>query len=135
MENTIKFQLLSDISNKRSLFYKQNPDQLYKKISLQEEIEEIRRQEKDMGSLATNHILLLSAELLKVEECEVSTDDILNQPHDTDDDLLLENVLCSMKSSTLSYPKKLNSERKNKICILKTQLNKLTSSINAEEFF
>ena len=32
-----------------------------------------------MGGQATNQILLLLAELLKVEECEVSTDDILNQ--------------------------------------------------------
>ena len=40
-----------------------------------------------MGGQATNRILLLSAELLKVEDCEVSTDDILIQPHDNDDDL------------------------------------------------
>ena len=88
-----------------------------------------------MGSLVTNRILLLSAELLKVGECEVSTDDILNQPHDTDDDLLLENVLCSMKSFTLTLKKKFNSERKNKIHTLETQINKLTSSINAEKPF
>ena len=55
-----------------------------------------------MGGQATNRILLLLAELLKVEECEVSTDDILNQPHDTDDDLLLETILCSMRESTLT---------------------------------
>ena len=92
---------------------------------MQEEIHEIRRQEKEMGGPAINQILLLSAELLKVEDCEVFTNDILNQPHDTDEDLLLETVLCSMRESTLSYQKKINSERKCKIQILQTQINKL----------
>ena len=56
-----------------------------------------------MGGQATNQILLLSAVLLKEEECEVSTNEILNQPHDADDDLILETVLCSMRESTLTY--------------------------------
>ena len=72
---------------------------------LQEEIEALKRMEKDKGWQVTNQILLLSAELLKVEDCEVSTEDILDLPHDTDDDLLLETVLCSMRESTLFYQK------------------------------
>ena len=40
-----------------------------------------------------------------------------------------------MRESTLSYPKKLNSERKCKVQLIQTQINKLTSSINAEESF
>ena len=106
-----------------------------KKISLQEEINEIKRWEKDKGWQATNQILLLLAELLKVEDFEVSTDDILDQPHDTDEDLLLETVFCSMRESTLSYRKKIKSERKCKVQIIQTQINKLTSSINAVESF
>ena len=65
--------------------------------------------EKDKGCQVIERVLLLSAELLKVEECEVSTNDILNQPHDSDDDILLETVLCDMRASTLCYQKKLNA--------------------------
>ena len=78
-----------------------------------------------MGSQATNRILLLSAELLKVEECEVSTDDILNHPHDTDDYLLPENVLCSMRSSTLTYKKKVIPKGKIKYRHWKPKLTSL----------
>ena len=102
---------------------------------MQEVINEIKRREKIMGGQATHQILLLSAELLKVEDCEVSTNDILNQPHDTDDDLLFEIVLWSMRESTLNYQQTKKLERKNNIQTLQTQINKLTSSINAEESF
>ena len=53
-----------------------------------EEIEALKRMEKDKGWQVTNQILLLSAELLKVKDCEVSTEDILDQPHDTNDHTL-----------------------------------------------
>ena len=66
---------------------------------MQEEIEAIKRMEKDNGWSVIERILLLSAELLKVEDGKVSTNDILNQPHDTDDNLLLEIVLCDMRES------------------------------------
>ena len=91
--------------------------------------------EKDKGWQVTEWVLLLSAELLKVEDCEVSTNDIHNQPHDSDDDLLLETLLCDMRASTLCYQKKLNKERKDKTKLIQTQLNKLTSSINADNTF
>ena len=84
----------------------------------------------------TDQILLFLAELLKVEDCEASTEIILDQPHDTDDDLLLDTILCSMWESTLCYEKEINSERKDKKNqLVQTQLNKLISSINAEELF
>ena len=35
------------------------------------------------------------------EDCEVSTEYILDQPHDTDDDLLLVTVVWDMRASTL----------------------------------
>ena len=78
---------------------------LIKKILLQEEIKALKRMEKDKGWQVTDQILLLSAELLKVEDCEASTENILDQPHDTDDNLLLEIILCDMRSSSLCYEK------------------------------
>ena len=79
---------------------------------MQEEIEALKRMEKDKCWPVTDWVLLLSAELLKVEDCKVSTNDILNQPCDSDDNLLLETVLCDMRASTLWYQKKLNNKRK-----------------------
>ena len=70
--------------------------------------------EKDKGWQVTNQILLLSAELLKVEYCEVSTEVILDQPHDTNDNILMETLLYSMRESTLCYQKALNFKRKYK---------------------
>ena len=61
----------------------------------------------------TERVLLISAEMLKFEDCEVSTNNILNQPHDSDDGLLLETILCNMRASTLCYGEK-NTERKDK---------------------
>ena len=97
------FKLLDDISDKSCKFYMQNLDFLYEKISLQEEFEALKRMEKDKGRQVTERILLLSADLLKVEGCEVSTEDVIDQPHNTDDDLLLDIVLCDMRASTLCY--------------------------------
>ena len=74
---------------------------------MQEEIEVLKRLEKDLKWSVTEFILLLSAKLLKEEDSEVSTEDILNQPHDTDNDLLLETVLCDKRESTLKYQKQI----------------------------
>ena len=73
--------------------------------------------------------------MLKVEDSEVSTEDILDQPNYTDDDLLLETVLCNMRESTLRYQKQINYERKVKMQDIQTWLNKLTSSINGDNTF
>ena len=70
-----------------------------------------------------------------MEDGEVSTNDILNQPHDTDDDLLLETVLCDMRKSSLKFRKNLNRDRKDKLQLIQTQLNISTSSINADNCF
>ena len=70
-----------------------------------------------------------------MEDSEVSTKDILDQPHNTDDDLLLETVLCNMRESTLRYQKQINYERKVKMQDIQTWLNKLTSSINGDNTF
>ena len=80
---------------------------------LQEEIEALKRLEKGLNWAVTERILLLSTVLLTVEDSEVSTEDILDQPNDTDNDLLLEIVLCNMRESTLRYQKLINYEIKN----------------------
>ena len=77
----------------------------------------------------TEHILPLSAELLKVEDSEVSTSDIIDNPHDTNDDLLLETVLCDKRESKLKYQKQVNYVTKDKLQDIPNQINKLTSSI------
>ena len=73
--------------------------------------------------------------MLKVEDSEVSTENILDKPHDTEDNLLLETVLCNMRESTLSYQKQINYERKYKLHDIQTKLNELTSSINTDNMF
>ena len=105
IDNTIKYTLLNDISDKSCEFYRRNSNSLNKKISLQEGIETLKSMEKDNSWPVTERVLLLSAVLLKVEDGEVSTNDIFNHPHDTDDDLLLVTVLCDMRESTLRYKK------------------------------
>ena len=72
---------------------------------MQEKIEALKRMEKDNSWPVTERVLLLSAELMKVEDGEFPTNDILNQPHDTDDDLLLGTILCDMRESSLRYQK------------------------------
>ena len=100
IDNTIKYMLLNEISDKSCKFYNRNLDLLNRKISLQEEIETLRRLEKYLKGSVTEYILLFSAEMLKAEDSEVPTEDILDKTHDTNDDLLLETVLFNMREST-----------------------------------
>ena len=74
----------------------------------------------------TECILLLSVEFLKVEDREAYTNDILNQPHETDDNFLLEIVLCNMLRSTQNYEKQIKLERKDKLNDIETKINELT---------
>ena len=64
-------------------FIKRNLDLLNRRISLQEEIKALKRMEMDLKWSVTERILLLSAELLKVEDSEISTNFNLDPPHDT----------------------------------------------------
>ena len=52
--------------------------------------------EIEKGWKVTQQILLLSAELLKMEEDEFDTATILEHDHETEDELLLEIVLANM---------------------------------------
>ena len=64
-----------------------------------------------------------------MEDTEESTNDIRNQSRDTDDDFLLDIVICNMRQSSQSYSKKINLKWKD---ILNYINRKLTSSINAD---
>ena len=112
VENNIRFTLLNDLSNKESKFYVNNIDKLHKKLQIMDEIEWLRFMERDKGWSVNERILLLSAELLKVEDSEVDTQTILDQEHETNDDLLLEIVLANMRQETLTFKKNV-TKRKN----------------------
>ena len=76
-----------------------------KKIELQEEVTWLRNRGQDKRWKVTEQILPLSAELLKAEEDEVDTDTILEHEHETEDDLLLEIVLTTMRQETQTFNK------------------------------
>ena len=61
--------------------------------------------ERDKGWKVTERILLVSAQMLKVEEYEVDTATILEYEHETEDDLLLEIVLANMRQETQTFKK------------------------------
>ena len=60
IDNTIKFKLLDDVSDKSGKFYTQNLKLLYNKISKQEEIESVRWLEKELKWSGTERILSLA---------------------------------------------------------------------------
>ena len=60
MDHIIKFKLLNDISDKSCKFYTQNLDLLHEKISLQKEIEALKRMEKDKGWQVTSSYFQLN---------------------------------------------------------------------------
>ena len=68
--------------------------------------------------------------MLKIEDSKASTKDILNRPHETDDDLLLEIVLRNIRQFMQSYQKQISKNRTDNLKEIETKINELTSSIN-----
>ena len=100
------FTLLNDLRDKKkSVFYKTNIAKLNKKNHLQDEIKWLKHMEQEKGWKVTQQILLLSEELLKVEEEEIDTTTILEHDHETEDELLLEIVLANMRQETQYFQK------------------------------
>ena len=51
---------------------------------MQEDIEELKRMEKEPGWQVKENIFQLSAKISKIEDCRSAVEDIVNQPHNTD---------------------------------------------------
>ena len=135
IENSIRFTLIEDLKNKDSAFYKENLAKLHKKIQIQEEIGWLKEMEQGNGWSVNDRILTLSAELLNVEDGEVSTEAILDQVHETDHDLLLEIVLANMRQETLTFQKHLQKGKRDKRRELITKINELNSYINEDGYY
>ena len=114
IDNTITFTLLEDLRDKQSAFYLTNIIKLNRKIKLQDEIKWLKYMELEKGWKVTQQILLLSAELLVIEKDELDTATILEQDHETVDELLLEIVLANMRKETQYFQKIIHKERKDK---------------------
>ena len=127
--------MVSDLTDKDSAFYKTNLAKLNKKIQLQEEITWLKNIERDKGWKVTEWILLLSTELLKVEEEEVDTATIFEHDRETEDEYLLEIVLANMRQETQYFQKNLQREKKDTRKELITKINELGSYINADGFY
>ena len=83
----------------------------------------------------TQQILILSVELLKVEEDEIDTTTILEHNHEMEDELLLEIVLVNMRHETQYFQKKSSKGEKDKHRELITKINELNSYIHVEGFY
>ena len=91
--------------------------------------------EQEKGWKVTQQILLLSAELLKMEGDDLDTTSILEHDHETEDELLLEIVLDNMRKETQYFQKKSPKGKKDKWREWITKINELNSYIQVEGYY
>ena len=99
-------------------------------ITLQEELLGVEMLKSGKGWQVTNRIEELNTLLMEKKAEMYTIDDLLGQPLNTDLPTLLESVMCSVRSHTISYQGTVKALRQNKKLEIKKKLEELNSILD-----